>query len=40
MIEAADDDDGLKPLIGQVAAAVWQIPAVGTPSSRHRAARR
>jgi DNA-binding PadR family transcriptional regulator len=24
------DDDGLKPLIGQVAAAIWQIAAVGT----------
>jgi DNA-binding PadR family transcriptional regulator len=24
------DDDGLKPLIGQVAAAIWQIAAVGS----------
>jgi len=28
------DDDGLKPLIGQVAAAVWQIVATGTPEQQ------
>ena len=34
MAEASSDDDGLKPLIGQVAAAVWQILAVGTPEQQ------
>jgi DNA-binding PadR family transcriptional regulator len=34
MSEASGDDDGLKPLIGQVAAAVWQILAVGTPEQQ------
>ena len=34
MSEASSDDDGLKPLIGQVAAAVWQILAVGTPEQQ------
>jgi DNA-binding PadR family transcriptional regulator len=34
MSEASGDDDGLKPLIGQVAAAVWQILAVGTPQQQ------
>ena len=34
MAEASIDDDGLKPLIGQVAAAVWQILAVGTPEQQ------
>lgn len=34
MSEAGVDDDGLKPLIGQVAAAVWQIVAVGTPDQQ------
>jgi DNA-binding PadR family transcriptional regulator len=29
-----NDDDGLKPLIGQVAAAIWQIAAVGTPEQQ------
>jgi DNA-binding PadR family transcriptional regulator len=29
-----EDDDGLKPLIGQVAAAVWQIAATGTPEQQ------
>jgi DNA-binding PadR family transcriptional regulator len=33
MNEATDEDD-LKPLIGQVAAAIWQIAAVGTPEQR------
>jgi DNA-binding PadR family transcriptional regulator len=28
------DEDGLKPLIGQVAAAIWQIAAVGTPEQQ------
>ncbi len=30
------DDDGLKPLIGQVAAAIWQIAAVGTPEQQRK----
>jgi DNA-binding PadR family transcriptional regulator len=30
----SDDEDGLKPLIGQVAAAIWQIAAVGTPEQQ------
>ena len=30
----ASEEDGLKPLIGQVAAAVWQIAAVGTPEQQ------
>jgi DNA-binding PadR family transcriptional regulator len=34
MTEAGEDDDGLKPLIGQVAAAVWQIVATGTPEQQ------
>ena len=34
MSEAGGDDDGLKPLIGQVAAAVWQIVATGTPGQQ------
>jgi DNA-binding PadR family transcriptional regulator len=32
--EAGEGDDGLKPLIGQVAAAVWQIVAAGTPDQQ------
>jgi DNA-binding PadR family transcriptional regulator len=28
------EDDGLKPLIGQVAAAMWQIMAVGSPEQQ------
>jgi DNA-binding PadR family transcriptional regulator len=28
------DEDNLKPLIGQVAAAIWQIAAVGTPEQQ------
>src|SRR5918997_80710 len=31
------DEDGLKPLIGQVAAAVWQVVAVGTPEQQAKA---
>jgi DNA-binding PadR family transcriptional regulator len=34
MGEAGEDDDGLKPLIGQVAGAVWQIVATGTPEQQ------
>jgi DNA-binding PadR family transcriptional regulator len=34
MTEAGEDDDGFKPLIGQVAAAVWQIVATGTPEQQ------
>ena len=34
MTAASSDDDGLKPLIGQVAAAIWQILAVGTPEQQ------
>lgn len=34
MSEAGGDDDGLKPLIGQVAAAVWQIVTTGTPDQQ------
>ncbi len=38
MTAAADDDEtGLKPLIGQVASAMWQILAVGTPDQQARA---
>jgi DNA-binding PadR family transcriptional regulator len=33
MSEAADGDD-IRPLIGQVAAAMWQIAAVGTPEQQ------
>ena len=33
-MSAGGDDDGLKPLIGQVAAAVWQIVATGTPEQQ------
>jgi DNA-binding PadR family transcriptional regulator len=32
----ADSEDGIKPLIGQVAAAVWQIVAVGTAEQQAR----
>ena len=32
-----DDESGLKPLIGQVAAAMWQILAVGSPDQQARA---
>jgi DNA-binding PadR family transcriptional regulator len=34
MAEPDDGDDHLKPLIGQIAAAVWQIVAVGTPEQQ------
>jgi DNA-binding PadR family transcriptional regulator len=34
MSEAGQDDDGIKPLIGQVAGAVWQIVATGTPEQQ------
>ena len=37
MTETIADDDGLKPLIGQVAAAMWQILAVGTPAQQAQA---
>lgn len=33
---AGETDDALKPLIGQVAAAVWQLVAVGTPEQQAR----
>jgi hypothetical protein len=32
--DSGEDDDGVKPLIGQVAAAVWQIAAMGSPEQR------
>lgn len=32
-----EDDSGLKPLIGQVAAALWQVVATGTPDQQARA---
>jgi DNA-binding PadR family transcriptional regulator len=32
--EAEGEDEGTKPLIGQVAAAIWQIMAVGTPEQQ------
>jgi DNA-binding PadR family transcriptional regulator len=34
---AGDDDNALKPLIGQTAAAMWQILATGTPEQQARA---
>ena len=34
MSEAGEDDGGVKPLIGQVAAAIWQIVATGTPDQQ------
>jgi DNA-binding PadR family transcriptional regulator len=34
MSDAGEDDGGLKPLIGQAAAAVWQIVATGTPEQQ------
>lgn len=37
MSEAGDSDDGLKPLIGQVAAAIWQVVAVGNPDQQAQA---
>jgi DNA-binding PadR family transcriptional regulator len=35
MTEAADGDD-IRPLIGQIAAAVWQIASVGTPEQQRK----
>ena len=32
--DSAEDDNGVKPLIGQVAAAVWQIVAMGSPEQQ------
>jgi DNA-binding MarR family transcriptional regulator len=32
--EAGEGDDELKPLLGQVAGAVWQIVAMGTPEQQ------
>lgn len=32
-----DDADGLKPLVGQVAAAMWQVISVGTPDQQAKA---
>jgi DNA-binding PadR family transcriptional regulator len=34
--QADEEDDGFKPLIGQVAAAMWQLMAVGSPEQRAR----
>jgi DNA-binding MarR family transcriptional regulator len=34
MSEAGEDHDGFKPLIGQVAGAVWQIVATGSPEQQ------
>jgi DNA-binding PadR family transcriptional regulator len=34
---AEDDENGLKPLLGQVATAMWQILATGTPEQQARA---
>jgi len=34
MSDAGEDDAGLKPLIGQAAAAIWQIVATGTPEQQ------
>ncbi|TDD29782.1 PadR family transcriptional regulator [Kribbella turkmenica] len=34
---ADDDENGLKPLLGQVATAMWQILATGTPEQQARA---
>ena len=34
MSEGGEDDGGFKPLIGQVAGAVWQIVATGTPEQQ------
>ncbi len=33
-VDLGEGDDGFKPLIGQVAAAVWQIVAMGTPEQQ------
>jgi DNA-binding PadR family transcriptional regulator len=34
MSDSESADDGLKPLIGQIAAAIWQIASVGTPEQQ------
>jgi DNA-binding PadR family transcriptional regulator len=34
---SGDDDNNLKPLLGQVSAALWQILAAGTPDQQERA---
>ena len=34
MGETDDDGDGSKPLIGQVAAAMWQVVVAGTPAQQ------
>jgi hypothetical protein len=34
MSDVDEDDAGLKPLIGQAAAAIWQIVATGTPEQQ------
>jgi hypothetical protein len=34
---AEDDENGLKPLLGQVGTALWQILATGTPAQQARA---
>ncbi|MFC0627897.1 PadR family transcriptional regulator [Kribbella deserti] len=39
MTAPADDDNGLKPLLGQVGTALWQIHASGTPDQQARARR-
>ncbi len=36
MADAEAADDGLKPLIAQIAAAIWQIASVGTPEQQAR----
>jgi hypothetical protein len=33
----ADDENGFKPLLGQVATAMWQIMASGTPDQQAKA---
>ncbi|GAA0610019.1 PadR family transcriptional regulator [Kribbella sandramycini] len=37
MSAPADDDNGFKPVLGQVAAALWQIMSTGTPEQQERA---
>lgn len=37
MTASADDADGLKPVLGQVGTALWQILAAGTPDQQSRA---
>ena len=36
MADSEQVDDGLKPLIGQIAAAIWQIASVGSPDQQAR----